>query len=75
MYISDLHDDVDVEIYTDYKEMIKKANIDAIDVYASLFVHHDAALAAGSRQARHGRKTIRYLRKGWTINGGSCGKK
>ncbi|MBM3242026.1 Gfo/Idh/MocA family oxidoreductase [Candidatus Poribacteria bacterium] len=46
MYISDLHNDVDVEIYTDYKEMIKKANIDAIDVYASLFVHHDAALAA-----------------------------
>ncbi len=46
MYISDLHDDVDVEVYTDYKEMVEKANIDAIDVYASLFVHHDAALAA-----------------------------
>ncbi|HIE26151.1 TPA: Gfo/Idh/MocA family oxidoreductase [Candidatus Poribacteria bacterium] len=46
MYISDLHDDVEVEIYTDYREMIQKANIDAIDVYASLFVHHDAAIPA-----------------------------
>ncbi len=46
MYISDLHDDIEVGIYTDYKEMIKKADIDAVDIYASLFVHHDAAIAA-----------------------------
>ncbi|MCZ6675853.1 MAG: Gfo/Idh/MocA family oxidoreductase, partial [Candidatus Poribacteria bacterium] len=46
MYVSDLHDDVDVEIYTDYREMVQKAKIDAVDIYASLFVHHDAAIAA-----------------------------
>ena len=45
-YVSDLHDDVDVEIYTNYREMVKNAKIDAVDIYASLFVHHDAAIAA-----------------------------
>jgi predicted dehydrogenase len=45
-YISDLHDDVEVEIYTDYREMVRKARIDAVDIYASLYVHHDAAIAA-----------------------------
>jgi predicted dehydrogenase len=50
LYVSDLHDDVEVEIYTDYREMIAHAKIDAVDIYSSLFTHHDmacAALAAG----------------------------
>lgn len=46
MYVSDLHDDVEVEVYTDYNEMIKKAKIDVVDIYASLFIHHLAAIPA-----------------------------
>ena len=49
-YVSDIHDDVDVQLYDDYERMIAEAPIDAVDVYASVFTHHQigvSALAAG----------------------------
>jgi len=46
LYLSDFQDDVEVEVYTDYREMIRQAKVDAVDVYTSLHTHHDIALAA-----------------------------
>jgi len=40
VYVYDFQKDVDVEIYTDYKEMLKSGNIDAVDIYTSPFTHY-----------------------------------
>jgi 1,5-anhydro-D-fructose reductase (1,5-anhydro-D-mannitol-forming) len=49
-YLSDFQDDVDVEVYTDYREMIASAPIDAVNDFTTHALHHqvaDAALGAG----------------------------
>lgn len=46
MYVSDIHDDVSVDIYTDYAEMIDRAQLDAIDITAALPAHHEIGLYA-----------------------------
>ncbi len=49
-YLSDFQDDVDVQIYTDYREMIERAPVDAVNDFTTLSMHHqvgEAALAAG----------------------------
>ncbi|MBM4045125.1 MAG: Gfo/Idh/MocA family oxidoreductase [Planctomycetes bacterium] len=46
LYVSDFQDDADVQVYTDYREMIRQAPMDAVDIYAPVFLHHDIALAA-----------------------------
>jgi len=46
MYVSDIHDDVAVTIYTDYKQMIDRGEIDVVDITAALPVHHEIALYA-----------------------------
>ena len=45
MYVSDLHEG-DVQCYDDYETMIREAPIDAVDVYASVFTHHQIGLPA-----------------------------
>lgn len=48
-YISDIHDG-DVQIFTDYREMIASGLVDAVNDFTTLAVHHDvadAALSAG----------------------------
>lgn len=42
-YISDLHDDVDVKVFTDYREMIASGLVDAVNDFTTLAVHHDVA--------------------------------
>jgi len=44
IYVDDFQKDVDVELYTDYKEMLRKADIDAVDVYVPVFTHHPLVL-------------------------------
>ncbi|HIE51715.1 MAG TPA: Gfo/Idh/MocA family oxidoreductase [Armatimonadetes bacterium] len=46
LYVSDFQDDVEVEVYDDYREMLEKAEVDAVEIYTSLFNHHEIALAA-----------------------------
>jgi len=46
IYVDDFQRDVDVETYTDYRQMLKRADIDAVDVYASVSAHHPIALAS-----------------------------
>lgn len=38
--------DISVEIFTDYREMVRHGPVDAVLILASLFAHHDVALAA-----------------------------
>lgn len=45
-YVSDLHDDVDVQVFTDYREMISSGTVDAIVDTSPLDLHHQVAAAA-----------------------------
>ncbi len=45
-YLSDFQDDVDVQVYTDYQEMLKRAPVDAVNDFTSLAMHHQVGLAA-----------------------------
>ena len=45
IHVSDFQKDTDVEVYADYKEMLKKPEIDAVEIYTSVFSHHEIALA------------------------------
>lgn len=45
-YLSDFQDDVDVQVYTDYREMLEQAPVDAVNDFTSLAMHHQVGLAA-----------------------------
>lgn len=45
-YISDINDDVEVELYTDYREMIASGKVDAINDTTTLAMHHQIGLDA-----------------------------
>ncbi len=45
-YLSDFQDDVDVKIYTDYRQMIEDGVVDAVNDYTTLALHHQIAAAA-----------------------------
>ena len=45
-YLSDFQDDVDVGVYTDYREMITSGTVDAINDFTTLALHHDVGSAA-----------------------------
>ena len=49
-YVSDLHTDVEVGIYTDYRDMIASGTVDAVNDFTTLALHHQVgaeALSAG----------------------------
>jgi 1,5-anhydro-D-fructose reductase (1,5-anhydro-D-mannitol-forming) len=46
MYVSDLHDDVLPDLYADWREMLEKADVDAVLVLATVDLHHQIALEA-----------------------------
>jgi predicted dehydrogenase len=49
-YVSDLHNDVEVGIYTDYRDMIASGTVDAVNDFTTLALHHQVgaeALTAG----------------------------
>jgi predicted dehydrogenase len=45
-YVSDVQDDVDVRIYTDFREMIDAGEVDAVNDFTSIYAHHEVAQAA-----------------------------
>lgn len=47
-YVSDFQDDVEVKVYTDYREMIDDGHIDAINDFTTLALHHQIGAAAFS---------------------------
>lgn len=46
IYVSDFQDDVLPEIYSDWREVIARDDVDAVEIYTSLFNHHEIAVAA-----------------------------
>jgi len=42
-YLSDFQDDVDVKVYTDYREMLDDGVVDAVNDYTTLALHHQIA--------------------------------
>ena len=52
LYLSDFQDDVDVAVYTDYREMIERGPIDAVNDFTTHALHHQVAAAAFA-QGKH----------------------
>ena len=48
-YVSDLQDDVEAEVYTDYVEMLAAGQVDAVMDLTTLALHHQVAEAALTR--------------------------
>jgi predicted dehydrogenase len=48
-YLSDFQDDVDVEVYTDYVEMLDNAPVDAVNDFTTLALHHSIAAETFAR--------------------------
>ncbi len=48
-YLSDFQDDVDVQVYTDYRAMLADNVVDAVNDFTTLALHHQVADAAISR--------------------------
>jgi len=46
IYVYDFQTDTDVDVFDDYRVMLKKADIEAVDIYTSVFSHHEIALAS-----------------------------
>jgi len=46
MYVSDLHEDVLPELYTDWREMLRTADIDAVLNLTPVYLHHTVTLGA-----------------------------
>ena len=44
IYAYDFQKDMEVETYTNYREMLHKADIDAVEIYTPVFTHHTIAL-------------------------------
>ncbi len=45
-YLSDMQDDVDVQVYTDYRQMVAEAPIDAVNDFTTHALHHQVAAEA-----------------------------
>jgi 1,5-anhydro-D-fructose reductase (1,5-anhydro-D-mannitol-forming) len=45
-YLSDFQDDVDVKVFTDYRELIASGTVNAINDFTTLALHHQVGLAA-----------------------------
>jgi predicted dehydrogenase len=45
-WVSDFQKDVDAQIFDDFESLIKSGTVDAIDIPASVFTHHDYAVRA-----------------------------
>jgi predicted dehydrogenase len=45
-YLSDFQDDVDVEVFTDYRELIASGAVDAVNDFTTLALHHQVGALA-----------------------------
>jgi predicted dehydrogenase len=46
IYVYDFQKDTDVEVYDSYDKMLKEADIDAVEIYTSVFSHHEISIAS-----------------------------
>jgi predicted dehydrogenase len=45
-YLSDFQDDVEAQVFTDYREMLEQAEVDAVNDFTTLALHHQVGEAA-----------------------------
>ena len=45
-YLSDFQDDVDVQVFTDYNDLIRSGSVDAINDFTTLALHHQVGVAS-----------------------------
>ncbi|HUE76146.1 MAG TPA: Gfo/Idh/MocA family oxidoreductase [Chloroflexota bacterium] len=48
MYVSDFQPDVPAEVFDDFDELLRSGTVDALDIPASVFAHHDYAVKASN---------------------------
>jgi 1,5-anhydro-D-fructose reductase (1,5-anhydro-D-mannitol-forming) len=48
MYVSDFQSDVQAEVFDDFDQLLRSGTVDALDIPASVFVHHDYAIKAAN---------------------------
>ncbi len=46
LYVSDIHDDVLPDVSTDWREVVTREDVHLVDIYATVSVHHEIAVAA-----------------------------
>jgi 1,5-anhydro-D-fructose reductase (1,5-anhydro-D-mannitol-forming) len=46
IYLDDFQPDTNVAVYTDYREIIASGDVDAVNDFTSLFMHHQVGMAA-----------------------------
>ncbi len=46
LYVSDIHDDLLPEVFTDWQTMLERADVDMVDIYTTVSTHHEIAAAA-----------------------------
>lgn len=46
LYVSDIHDDVLPEVFTDWRAMLERTEVDLVDIYTTVHTHHEIAVAA-----------------------------
>lgn len=49
MYVSDFQPDVEAEVFDDFDSLLASGTVDALDIPASVFVHHDYTVKAADR--------------------------
>jgi predicted dehydrogenase len=49
MWVSDFQPDVDAQVFDDFESLITSGTVDALDIPASVFTHHDYAVRAMNR--------------------------
>lgn len=46
LHVSDIHDDVLPDVFTDWRTMLEKADVNMVDIYTTVSTHHEIAVAA-----------------------------
>jgi len=49
IYVSDIHDDVEVHCYDDWRKMLDEVELDAVVITTPVHLHHEMAIAAFAR--------------------------
>ncbi len=49
IYVSDFQPDVDAQVFDSFDDLLRSDTVDALDIPASVFVHHDYAVRAADR--------------------------
>ena len=67
VYLSDFQDDVDVQVFTDYRDMLEHGDVNAVNDMTAIFMHHEIGKATLSA----GKHLLSQKPPGLTVAGGA----